>query len=196
MGAKRHIVLLVMSVSLIPPVWAILRAATKAGGETPHPTYAQAKRETLRGLQGVEVLVEGLDPDVEKLGLTREALKADTELQLRQYGIKVLSREEWLTAPGMPYLYIVCNAQLIEGTGLVAYNVQVELSQQVLLVRDPAIECTAVTWRRSSVGSVGRGNLRQVRDGIKDDVAEFINDYLAVNPREPATKKEAEKGKP
>jgi hypothetical protein len=36
-----------------------------------------------------------------------------------------------------------------------------------------------------TVATVGRANLRQVREYTKELVAKFINDYLAANPKQP-----------
>jgi hypothetical protein len=43
--------------------------------------------------------------------------------------------------------------------------------------------CDGFTWSVSSVGTVGRDNIRRVRDFIKDFVDQFIHAYLAVNPK-------------
>jgi len=47
----------------------------------------------LHGIRGVMVKVGKL-PETERYGLTRQALQTDTELRLRQYGIKVMTQEE------------------------------------------------------------------------------------------------------
>ena len=66
----------------------------------------KATRESLRGLTGVEVVVENVPPDLEPAGLTANQLRTDAELRLRKAGIRVLTREETLATPGVPYLYI------------------------------------------------------------------------------------------
>jgi len=43
----------------------------------------------LEGLLGVEVVVEKISPEVENYGLTEQLLQTDTELRLRQHGIRV-----------------------------------------------------------------------------------------------------------
>ena len=50
----------------------------------------QESRAVLRGLQGCEVVVENLRPEIERGGLTREQLQTDMELKFRMAGIKVL----------------------------------------------------------------------------------------------------------
>lgn len=48
----------------------------------------------LSGLEGVLILVEDVDPKAEKYGLTRQLLKTQTELRLRQHGIRVFTEKE------------------------------------------------------------------------------------------------------
>ena len=197
MKAKRHVVVLAVLAVLIPALWAVVRAAEKTDGTAPQPKLAVEQRDTLRGLQGVAVAVEGLEPEVEQLGLTSEALRTDTERQLRQYGIKVLSHQEQLATPGMPCFYVNVNVKGAETVlPIMAVSIQVELQQHVSLERDPTIHCVAATWKTAGVGTVSRSKLGQVRDSVKDLVARFINDYLAVNPKKGKAQEEAAERKP
>src|ERR1051325_9720100 len=59
-------------------------------------SYVTDPRELLRGLQGVYVEIESLDPDAEKDGLTKDRLQTDVELRLRQADIQVLTKKQWL----------------------------------------------------------------------------------------------------
>lgn len=71
-------------------------------------------KETLVGLHGVHVLVDGIEPEVEKLGLTMAKLQTDTELELRRYGIKVISKEERSQRKGPTpclYVYVLVNTK-------------------------------------------------------------------------------------
>ena len=51
--------------------------------------FTADKRDTLRGLREVSVLVEFLPDDVEREGLSREHLTQDIEVRLRQAGLRV-----------------------------------------------------------------------------------------------------------
>src|SRR5213595_3453452 len=64
-----------------------------AGGES-WAADTEATRATLRGLRGVGVLVEPLDPDVERAGLTTLQLQTAVEGQLRKAGIPLFTTEE------------------------------------------------------------------------------------------------------
>ena len=63
-------------------------------------------RATLRGLQGVYVLIEDMKPDIERAGLTTQQLHTDVEGQLRHAGIPVLTKDQAFRLQGAPYVYV------------------------------------------------------------------------------------------
>jgi len=167
------------------------------------PRTALTWRDTLVGLQGVHVLVEDLRPEVEKHGLTEQALKTDTELRLRQYGVKVLEAHEFSERMSVLYqegfrrvdaatLYISIGLMTDEELGLAAVNANIKLSQPVILPRGTKmLLCNATTWERGRVLLYRSERLNEVRGQLKDLVDQFINDYLAANPgQQPAKEKE------
>jgi hypothetical protein len=146
----------------------------------------ESSRRSLKGLKGVHVAVENLSAEVERDGLNETSIQTDVELKLRQAGIRVLTAAEMFAAPGRPILFINVNPKSdARGVGvLYAFFIDVELRQSVQLDRDPSIwPGTAATWNVASIGTVGRSNLRELRDIIKDQVDQFINAYLSVNPK-------------
>lgn len=175
----------VVAVVVIPTVWS----AGQATKSIPQVKYAYKQRDTLRGLEGVQVIVERPIPGAEGDGLTKQALQTAVELQLRQQGIKVLSQEESLLTPGWPYLNVSVTLVGIDKP-IVAATISVQLKQGVFLRRAPSVTCTAATWDRAGTVIVGRYNLRTLRDDINDLVAMFINDYLTANPKDDKTKEE------
>ena len=90
-------------------------------------------KEVLQGMEGVFVLVSSIEPEIEKYGLTSQGLKTDTELQLRQYGIKVLTREERLSTPGAPCLYVNVYVSTTEEIPFFGVAMDVELCESVIL---------------------------------------------------------------
>jgi len=89
-------------------------------------------------------------------------------------------QESSSTARG--YLYVNVNTKATEE--LYAIAIDLSFVQPVLLARDPSITVsTASTWSSNSVATVGKHRLRGVRDGIKDILDYFINDYLSVNQK-------------
>ena len=93
-------------------------------------------RATLAGLQGVRVIVEEPQPNIqryaEKYGLTRAQVQADVERRLQQAGIRTVQGDEWLKTPGRPLLYVNINTHETEKYWY-AYDIRLELRQLVLL---------------------------------------------------------------
>jgi hypothetical protein len=144
------------------------------------------KRGSLRGLKGIGVVVEALQPGTESDGLTQSQLRTDVELALRQAGIRVLSQEESLAEPGRPYLYINLNTMKSEVLNVFAsylFSLQLSLRQDATLTRAPDIKVSAITWQTAVLGSVKAADLQNLRKTLRDSLDQFINDYLAVNPK-------------
>lgn len=136
----------------------------------------QERRAILRGLQGCRVIVEDLDPEIERDGLTKEQLQTDTELKLRMAGIKVLSREEL-----GPFFYLNVQVMKLLSSRDYIYHISVCLKEHVLPVRNGDIIWGA-TWQGSGFFGITH-NLTDIRQCAKDMVDIFINDYLAANPK-------------
>ncbi len=212
MKMKKYLILAIVSFSILIVLWP----AQQITGETDlsakekktdsnltaleklalsYKGVGTGEKEVLQGLEGVLVIVEDMRPEAEKKGLTRQALQTDTELQLRQYGIKVLTPEECVSTPGGPYLYINVNV-IIGGEIYAAAAITVELREEVLLLREPKrTYYGASTWKTGHVESLGLRRIKEIRGSVKDHVNEFINDYLAANPKEQSTTEKDKKPK-
>jgi hypothetical protein len=137
-------------------------------------------RQSLRGLQGVGVLIEKLNPEVEQSGLSSESIQGDVELKLRLAGIRVLSREESLRTRA-PILYV--NVNMITGPSIgriMPFSISVAVTQRISLERDSTIRLRVPTW---SVDATGTQDASTIRNTIKDFADRFINAYLSVNPK-------------
>ncbi len=164
------------SVSVTLAVLVSLGVAAAARG------VGEVEKQSLAGLSGVLVVVEHMRPDAERDGLTRTGLQTDVELRLRQAGIRVLTVKEMVWTPGEPSLYLNVNTN--KRMGLYAYCVQLGLYQRVRLDRAPSVIAVVVTWAISGeVGTVGANKLGNVRKAVRDMVDQFINAYLAANPK-------------
>jgi hypothetical protein len=144
----------------------------------------ERKRETLRDLTGVEVVVEQLPADAERDGLSTNQLKTYVESQLDDAGIRVLTHEERRTQPGHAYLYVSVNT--VKTKSIYSYAIEISLNQTVRLTRHPTIATFAPTWSAQVAGTTTAEHLETIREDISDFVQAFINDYLAMNPREDA----------
>ncbi len=143
----------------------------------------ESTRNTLAGLTGMYVLVEHIPDEAERDGLDTTQIRTDVELKLRQAGITVLTQQEWLSTAAAPYLYV--NVQAIKNRANVyAFSADVELRQRVTLVRNPGMSILATTWSATGIiGTVGSQKLGAVREDVRDLTDQFINAYLAANPK-------------
>jgi hypothetical protein len=187
MKNKKYWVLAAILLICASVIWAVDKTEAQT---SPQVTFIVDQRDTLKELQGIGVAVENFNvPEVEKHGLTRQKLQTDVELRLRQHGIRVLSEKELFTTPGMPYLYVDVAFYIHSEIPLNSeYIISVKLKQRVFLARDLTKSCTASTWDKGgTLGIVGLDKVETtIRENVKDLVDEFINDYLAANPkREP-----------
>ena len=152
--------------------------------------FAQDSRDTdvFRGLAGVAVAVTDLGQEVERDGLLKAQLQTDVELRLRKAGIRVLTEEQWITEPGQPTLSVKVALYKSSDPKINGYakSVNIVLRQNVLLSRNPStIFRGAITWE--SFEAVGFSNptvlQKDIRDTLADCVDEFINAFLAANPK-------------
>jgi len=142
----------------------------------------EADRMSLRGLRSVGVIVENQSPEVQQNGLTVNVIQTDVESRLRQAGIPVLDSKE-SSKSGNAILMI--NVSIITSKdGTWPFMVNVELVQDSILRRDPSIVVSrAPTWSLMGFGSIGKTNVRSLRDDIKYLVDRFISAYLAMNAK-------------
>jgi len=141
-------------------------------------------KESLKGLNGVYLIVERLNPDIEKDGLTKNSIKTAVELKLRMAGIKVLTKEEIFKDPDSPVLHVqVVSIKERTIDSFYAIGINIELYQHVFLIRDKSIIFHTATWCDKLVVMRLAKEVYSLKDVIKDRIDEFINDYLAVNPK-------------
>lgn len=165
---------------------------TAARGSTVATEQSEkSARESLRGVDGLTVLVE-ITPGIAD-GLKTQ-LKTDIELRLRQNRITVLSDEESKTAAAKGVFYLLyVNVAASEPVGapsdpwygLRALNLEVSLTQwiEVVRTREPILSpMLSPTWNRGVVFVAMPQNIvTKSRDTARDLVDAFVNDYLAVN---------------
>ena len=167
--------------------WLVVMVAILLIFASKSPTSAidsKSNRATLRGLEGVAVLVEQLSPEVEKEGLIKNRLQTEAERKLGMAGIKVLTKEECLKAPGEPYLYVNINVNIAKTeSDIYPYSIDVLLIQKVSLVRDPNQTTYAVTWSTGGVGSIDKPILSQLQNSVEEILDVFVKAFLSENPK-------------
>ena len=143
----------------------------------------ESTRKTLAGLHRVRVVVQLSDSaEVQKDGLSQSQLQTDVEVKLRQTGIIVLSQQEAQSGPWLNVIVSTLNVSSTNTMGMYAVSVSAELHQWVTLARNPSVRVWVSTW--STTGQFGTtAHLSSVRDIIRDMTDQFINAYLAVNPK-------------
>ena len=99
--------------------------AQESVATTPHAVA----RDTLRGLDGVHVVVEELRPEAVDDGLSKEAIEEGVVQRLWDAGVRVLMEDQWTIAAGAPYLYLNVNA--VKSKDLYVYAVDLQLNQNV-----------------------------------------------------------------
>ena len=169
----------VTTVFLIVSTISVIIASTPSHAEPPAEV---SERESLRGLVGMEVLVEHLNIEIEELGLQTVKLHSDIRQRLQKAGIKVLTERERLATPTAAMLVVRVDA-LHDRIGRYFYSINLFLTQRVRLEGTGASELSAVTWMKmGGIGTVADDNVKHLEDQVLRKVDQFIKDYLAVNP--------------
>jgi hypothetical protein len=144
---------------------------------------AVPERESLKGLTGIEVMVEPLNIEVERLGLETLKLQHDIRHRLQQAGVHVLTEHERLATTTAAMLVVRVDA-LHDRIGRYFYCIDLLLTQRVRLRSQSAPDVSAVTWMRpGGIALVADDNVRHIQNQVFRKVDEFVRDYLAENPK-------------
>jgi hypothetical protein len=145
---------------------------------------SEVTRQTLKGLQGVYVILEDMQPNIQKYalkaGLTKEQLQKDIEHRLKENGINAFSKDEWMRTPGNPVLYVNVNTHETEKYWY-AYDIKTELQQVVHVEANPKARTLAATWSINITGMANIGNLQVIKGDVGVLVGRFVEAYKAVN---------------
>lgn len=150
-------------------VLLLLPPATRAAGDAP------LDRATLKGLKGVAVVVDVIDPELEKLGLTREVVLARLlgRLQARHIPIDPAATE----FVGLRVIAVRASH------GPLALSLTLGLYQPVLLSRNHETRTSTQTWEVDSVLLADTKVLLTAFRESSDDLADhFAAAFLAINP--------------
>jgi len=160
------------------------------------PQLCRTQTEFLRGLKGVYVSVEHLSTEAKKYGLTRQNIQTDTELRVRQNGIRVLTIDELhkryqafieggFKRMDAAVFYVNVNIGIDEEVGDAAVNINLQVVQPAFLPRERDIVFgDATTWQNGCVFLCELSKITGVRESVKNRVDIFINDYLTANPKQ------------
>jgi hypothetical protein len=155
----------------------------------PANSFSLNCEDCLKGLEGVEVLVEEVKAELEEFNLTAIQIQTDVEAKLREAEIKILSKEEneKIQPLRKPYLYVKIKTHKLPWKRLVvAYNIEIALKQLVTLPAQPNSSRKpffAPTWYKNIVGAAVPKDFPEIREGVHQLMDKFIKDYLAANPK-------------
>lgn len=172
--------LLVGSLLVLATVLAAAQRGHAAAGPTSYPV---AERYGLKGLQGFYIQVDRLPYEVEDGGLTKADIQRDIELLLRKGGAVVLTREQAADSPNAPRLHVRLLAGKPKNSPFYNYCVTMSFSQAATLTRDPGVAVDAITWHEVGLGMAKKKDLVRVREILTDMANDFLNAYLAENPK-------------
>jgi hypothetical protein len=143
-----------------------------------------SQKNALRSLSSPNVEVEVQDADFQR-SVSESQVRTDVELKLRRAGIRLTDRSD-------SYPKIVVNVRAAKnetlGRGIAIYPfiINVELVSFINAEMDakkPPRRLFAAIWETDKVGMFGSARLQEIRGLVNDCVDEFINDYLAANPK-------------
>jgi len=145
---------------------------------------SEVSRATLAGIKGLRVVVEELQPNVQKyaarFGLSGAQIRRDVEQKLRESGLPVVEGNDWLTLPGRPALYVNINTHETEKYWY-AYDIKLELRQLAVLSANPQVKTLAGTWSISITGLANIGNLNLIRQDAGGLAGRFAAAWKLVN---------------
>jgi hypothetical protein len=156
-------ILLTVTLLLLPP-------ATRAAGDAP------LDRTTLRGLKGVGIVIDVLDPELQKLGITRDALITRLLGRLHDDNITI--------DPGAAeFLGLRINA--VRGArGPFALSLSMGLYQPILLSRNHDLRTSTQTWEVETVLMADPKTLLTACAETADDLADrYAAAFHSVNPQ-------------
>lgn len=149
-------------------------------------------KDTLRGLEGVWVVVTRRESRAEKYGLTLRTLKSQIEAQLQQHDIGVLSQSQYTHSSNGGILCIDILPLISEEMGFSAVSINIALMQNVMLTGENAEKmCQATTWERRTVALCDLESIKEIPQNVAGFVDHFIKDFISANAvtktPEPAT---------
>jgi hypothetical protein len=150
-------------------------------GELAAQQFVPTGRGTLRGLPGVEVVVEPLPTALEATALTTASVGSDVARQLREAGITTYKSQRENPSVSKPYLYIHINALAIDG-GQLAVALQVHVRQTLVSLTTESKIVDAMSWDAHQVIAAPATHVTgAIRAELADLVSRFVEDWRAVH---------------
>jgi hypothetical protein len=156
-------IVLLVAVLFLPPVM-------KAAGDAP------LDRATLRGLGSVSVIVDPIDSELLKEGLTQDLLQKRIQGRLRDAGIGV--------DPSAPEFVGLRVLQVRAQKGPYALCLSVGVYQPVLLIRNKEVKTATETWAVETVLMADPKVVNRETLNSLDELADrLVAAYRSANPK-------------
>jgi hypothetical protein len=136
---------------------------------------APLDRGTLRGLKSLSVIVDPIDPQLDRAGLTAAVLRNQLEARLRHGGVTV-------DEAAVEFLGLhVSSTQIRKGPYSLCLSIG--LYQPVVQSRDKEIRTATQTWEVDTILLAQPKGLMQSSTAALDQLADrFVNAWRSVNP--------------
>jgi hypothetical protein len=155
-------ILLLATLLLSPPV-------TRAAGDAP------LDRATLKGLKGVGVVIDVIDPELEKLGLTRDVMLARL--------LKRLGARHIFVDPAATEFLGLRIVAVRASRGPLALSLTLGLYQPVLLSRNREMRTSTQTWEVEDILLADpKIVLTACRESADDLADHYAAAFFAMNP--------------
>ena len=155
--------------SLLVPLLFLVPAATGGANDAP------LDRATLRGLKSVGVVMDQLDPDLQKAGLTQTDLQSHLEAKLTEAAVPV--------DPAASDFVGLRLTSVRGARGPFAVSLSVGVYQPVELVRDKSLRTSTATWEVETILMAEPKILRQAMFESIDELAgRLATAWRSANP--------------
>lgn len=142
---------------------------------------APLDRATLRGLMGVNVVIDPVAPEIEKEGATTDALRNRFEERIRRAGISIDTDSREFV--GLRVTAVRAARRPLGNGAMFAIAATIGLYQRVTLVRDPSVRTSTQTWEVDTVMLVDTKEVhRACMDSMDELAGRFVAAYRSVNP--------------
>jgi len=129
--------------------------------------------DEMRGMKEFRVVIGTLMPELEKEGLTREALLKELSTMLEKGGIRLLGEEEWQKTSGKP-VFNVSVYSTKTGDKRYQYSITIEVGKYEDPKPGAYSEKIKTLWLTSGVGE---GGISDIRSRIKGETELFLKCY-------------------
>jgi hypothetical protein len=126
--------------------------------------------DEMRSMKKFRVVVEPLNPELEKDGLPREKVLQELTAKIEKAGIQNLAEEEWQKTPGKPTINVTVNATKT-GDRLYQYSVTIEVTKSEVQHSGAYSEKIITLWTSADVGE---GDVSNLRDIINEKMGFFL----------------------